>query len=70
MTLIDNWRAVLNNAYSVRFSLGSAVAALFLAWHTGSIEAIIPAALAVAAIVARIIPQPDLHVDDPVTPSK
>lgn len=58
--LIDNWRTILNNAYSVRFSLASAVAALVLAWQAKSLEAIIPAVLAVLAIGARVIPQPSL----------
>ena len=63
--MIENWREILNGAYSVRFALAAAVSALVLAWQAKSIEAIIPAALALAAIIARIIPQPDLHVDQP-----
>jgi uncharacterized membrane protein YhaH (DUF805 family) len=59
--MIENWRVIINGAYSVRFSLAAAVTALVVAWQTKSIEAIIPAALALAAIVARIIPQPALH---------
>jgi hypothetical protein len=58
--LIDNWRTILNNAYSVRFSLASAVSTLVLAWQAKSIEAIIPAVLAVLAIVSRVIPQPSM----------
>ena len=64
MKLLENWRSIINGAYSVRFSLASAVAALVLAWQAKSIEAIIPAVLALAAIIARIIPQPGIHQND------
>lgn len=62
--MIENWRVIINNAYSVKFALAAAVSALVLAWQAKSIEAIIPAVLALAAIIARIIPQPVIHQND------
>ncbi len=62
--MIENWRVIINNAYSVKFALAAAVSALVLAWQAKSIEAIIPAVLALAAIIARIIPQPGIHQND------
>ena len=59
--MMENWRGIINGAYSVRFALASAIVSLWLAWQTRSIEAIIPAALALAAIIARIVPQPEIH---------
>ena len=62
--MIENWRVIINNAYSVKFALAAAVSALVLAWQAKSIEAIIPAVLALAAIIARIIPQPGIRQND------
>ena len=62
--MIENWRVIINNAYSVKFALAAAVSALVMAWQAKSIEAIIPAVLALAAIIARIIPQPGIHQND------
>lgn len=62
--VLDNWRTILNNAYSVRFSLAAAVSSLVIAWQTKDPVAIIPAVLAVGAIVARIIPQKVLRAQE------
>lgn len=59
--LLDNWCAIIREAYSVRFALASAVSALIVAWQTRSLEAIIPAFFALMAIVARIIAQPSIN---------
>ena len=55
--IVENWRTIILQAYSVRYALASAVASLIVAWQMGEVAAIIPAVLAVAVIFARITPQ-------------
>lgn len=62
--MIGNWRTIIFRAYSVRIQLGQLVASLIAAWYAKDVRLLIPAVLAVAAIIARIIPQPDLHKDE------
>jgi hypothetical protein len=62
--MIENWRVIIFRAYSVRIQLGQLIASLIAAWYAKDVRLLIPAALAVAAIIARIIPQPALHATE------
>jgi len=59
--MIENWRVIIFRAYSVRVSIGQLVVSLLTAWYAKDLRLLIPAALALANIIARIIPQPDIH---------
>jgi len=64
MNKVENWKTIILYAHSVRYTIGSAVASLVVAWYTKEIAVIIPAVLSVAVIFARITPQPMLHAQD------
>lgn len=72
MTLVDNWKAILTKAWSVRFNvfaiLLSAVEALLPLFETEiprGTFAMLAAIVTAASMTARVIAQKELHDDAP-----
>jgi hypothetical protein len=71
MRLIDDWRKILNKAWSMRFAMlgaGLAVAEQVVPQLNGLIPPLVYAGLSVAVVAARMIPQPKMHDDTDQTP--
>ena len=64
MHLIDDWRKILNKAWSMRFATITAVLALaeqVIPQLNGVVPPMAYAVLSIAVVVARMIPQPKMH---------